>query len=188
MAVFASIKMSKTSEFLFVHSFRFYSASSVHYYSEVLPTQHCVGVSRRRAIGTASEGLAQVPYVVARAGCEPASLGREATNLPMSHHAPPRPNFFVMLPMSYIQNSRSGCKVNVVSSDSNGNAGSTNSLEIFLRHASLQALDSPVFQLNLPFPGIPTMHVSCNTEVAISVVDFLSHVNVGTWIKPDVYY
>ena len=63
----------------------------VHYYSEVLLTQHgyCVGVSHQSATGaTASEGLPQGPYVAARAGFEPTTFGRKATNLPMSHHTP----------------------------------------------------------------------------------------------------
>src|SRR6218665_2070397 len=59
----------------------------VHYYcnSEALPAEHkyCVGVSRQ----TASEGLAQGPYVAARAGFEPTTLrtkGDAFTNEPPS--------------------------------------------------------------------------------------------------------
>ena len=37
---------------------------------------------------TASDGLAQGPYIVARAGFEPATFRRKASNLPMSHHVP----------------------------------------------------------------------------------------------------
>src|SRR6218665_3022977 len=35
---------------------------------------YCIGVSRRRAQATVSEGLAQGPYMVARAGVEPTTL------------------------------------------------------------------------------------------------------------------
>ena len=38
---------------------------------------------------TASEGLAQVPYVAASAGFEPLRFGRKASTLPMCHHSPP---------------------------------------------------------------------------------------------------
>src|SRR6218665_3332034 len=69
----------------------------VHYYSEALPTQHgyCVGVSRRSAQATASEGLAHGPYVVTRAGFEPTILrtkGDESTKEP--------PHLYVCRPMS----------------------------------------------------------------------------------------
>jgi len=36
----------------------------------------------------ASDGLAQGPYVAARAEFEPVTFGRTASNLPMSHHTP----------------------------------------------------------------------------------------------------
>ena len=36
---------------------------------------------------TATEGLAQGPYVAARAGFEPTSFGQKVLNLPMTHHA-----------------------------------------------------------------------------------------------------
>ena len=47
----------------------------VHYYSEALPTGstqlgYCVGVSREAPQATASEGLAQGPYVAARTGSD----------------------------------------------------------------------------------------------------------------------
>ena len=35
-----------------------------------------------------SEGLAQGPYVATRVGFEPATSGRKAPNLQLSHHAP----------------------------------------------------------------------------------------------------
>ena len=38
---------------------------------------------------TVSKGLAQGPYVTARAGFEPATLWKKALNLPMSNNAPP---------------------------------------------------------------------------------------------------
>src|SRR6218665_1017396 len=80
--------------YLFIHSRYFYSAySRPLYYSEALPTQHgyCVGVSRRSALATASEGLAQGIYVAARAGFGPATLrtkGVESTNEPPRPHVP----------------------------------------------------------------------------------------------------
>ena len=64
----------------FIHSGYFYCASAVHYYSEAIPTQHghCrsfTSVARRRETPTtASEGLAQGPYVAARSGFEPTTL------------------------------------------------------------------------------------------------------------------
>ena len=51
----------------------------VLYYSEALPTTariltYCIGVSRRSAQATVGTGLAQGPYVAARAGVEPTTL------------------------------------------------------------------------------------------------------------------
>src|SRR6218665_3581669 len=46
---------------------------------------YCIGVSRRSAQATVSKGLAQVPYVVARAAFEPMTLltkGVDSTNEP----------------------------------------------------------------------------------------------------------
>ena len=63
----------------------------VLYYSEVLPTiQHgyCIGVSRRSAQAAVSKGLAQCPYVAARAGVEPTTLRLKVI---ISTKAPPRP-------------------------------------------------------------------------------------------------
>src|SRR6218665_1355393 len=78
--------------YLFIHSRDFYSAySRPLYYSEALPTQHgyCVGVSRRSALATASEGLAQGPYTWRlERDSDPRPFGRKASNLPMNHHAP----------------------------------------------------------------------------------------------------
>ena len=59
----------------------------VHYYSVALPAQHgfCVGVSQ----ATASEGLAQGPYVAARAGVEPMTLRTKGVlTLPMYQTRP----------------------------------------------------------------------------------------------------
>src|SRR6218665_614832 len=67
-----------------------------HYYR---PTQrrsrlqhgYCIGVSRRSAQATVSKGLAQGPYVVARAGVEPTTLRLRVVDLT---NAPPRPTNF----------------------------------------------------------------------------------------------
>ena|SRR6218665_582638 len=63
----------------------------VHFYSEVLSTQHryCAGVSRRAPQATVCSGLAQGPYVAARAGVETTTLRLKAIN---STNAPPCPN------------------------------------------------------------------------------------------------
>ena len=63
---------------------------------EALPTQHgyCAGVSREAPQATASEVLAQGPYVTARAGFEPATLrtkGFKSTN------EPPRPQNIIII-------------------------------------------------------------------------------------------
>src|SRR6218665_951508 len=65
----------------------------VHYYSEVLPTQHgyCAGVPRRSATGNRKLRTCQGPYMVARAGFELTTLrlkGIDSTN------APPPPTVF----------------------------------------------------------------------------------------------
>src|SRR6218665_5756 len=61
----------------------------VLYYSEALPTQHgyCMGVSRRSAQATAGKGLAQGPYMAARAQVEPMTLRTKGVD---STKAPPR--------------------------------------------------------------------------------------------------
>ena len=46
----------------------------VLYYAEALPTTARIGVSRRSAQATEDKGLAQGPYVAARAGVEPTTL------------------------------------------------------------------------------------------------------------------
>ena len=77
--------------YAFIHSDYFYSASSslLLRNSEALPTQHgyCAGISRRSA--TVSEGLTLDPYVAARAGVEPMTLGTkgfDSTNAPHTPH------------------------------------------------------------------------------------------------------
>ena len=62
------------------------------YYSEALHTTvriaYCIGVSRRSAQATAGKGLAQGPYVAARAGVEPTTLRLKVV---VPTKAPPRP-------------------------------------------------------------------------------------------------
>ena len=62
----------------------------VHYYSEVLPTQHgyCVGISCRSATGNCEWRTCQGPYVADRARFEPATFWTKALDLPLSHYAP----------------------------------------------------------------------------------------------------
>ena len=62
----------------------------VHYYAAALPTRngYCAGVSRRSSQATVSRGLAQGPYVAARAGVEPTTLWLRVIDLT---NAPPRP-------------------------------------------------------------------------------------------------
>ena len=70
----------------FIHSGYFYSASSSPLLLRGAPDTARI-LCRSFTLATASEGLAQGPYVAARAGFEPMTLLRQATNLPMSHHA-----------------------------------------------------------------------------------------------------
>ena len=77
----------------FIHSGYFYSAPLVHYYSETLPTTaRTYTVSEfhaeAHAQATVSKGLAQGPYVAARAGVEPTTLRLKVID---STNAPPRP-------------------------------------------------------------------------------------------------
>src|SRR6218665_3201240 len=71
----------------FIHSGHFYRSSTTQRRS---PLQHgyCIGVSRRSAQATAGKGLAQGPYVAARAEVEPPTL---RLNGIVSTKAPPRP-------------------------------------------------------------------------------------------------
>src|SRR6218665_578622 len=63
----------------------------VLYYSEALPTtaRNCIGGSRRSAQATAGKGLAQGPYMAARAGVEPTTLRLRVIT---STNAPPCPS------------------------------------------------------------------------------------------------
>ena len=80
----------------FIHSFILaisIAPLQVLYYSEVLPTTvydygYCIGVSRQSAQATVGKGLAQGPYVAARAGVEPKTLRLKVI---ISTKAPPRP-------------------------------------------------------------------------------------------------
>src|SRR6218665_1181402 len=54
---------------------------------------YCIGVSRRCAQATAGKGLAQGPYVAARAGVEPTTLQLKVI---VSTKAPPRPTVVVV--------------------------------------------------------------------------------------------
>src|SRR6218665_1070153 len=63
----------------------------VLYYSEALPTTargYCIGVSRQSAQATVGKGLAQGPYMAARAGVEPTTLRLRAVD---STKEPPCP-------------------------------------------------------------------------------------------------
>jgi len=57
--------------------------------SEALPTTPVDAVWSLHAetLQATSDGLAQGPYVAARAGTNPRPYGRKATTLPMLHHA-----------------------------------------------------------------------------------------------------
>src|SRR6218665_3610237 len=74
----------------FIHSGHFYSAPTTQRRS---PLQHryCIGVSRRSEQATAGKGLAQGPYMAARAGVEPTTLRLKAID---STKAPPRPTWW----------------------------------------------------------------------------------------------
>ena len=74
----------------FIHSAISIAPLQVLYYSEALPTQHgyCIGVSRRSAQATVGKGLAQGPYMAARAGVKPTTLRLKAVD---STKAPPCP-------------------------------------------------------------------------------------------------
>ena len=64
----------------------------VHYYSEAhtrLQHGYCIGVSRRSAQATVSKGLAQGPYMAARAAVEPMTLQLRVID---STNAPPHPS------------------------------------------------------------------------------------------------
>ena len=90
---------------VFIHSFILDISIvplQVHYYSEVLPTQHgyCVGVSRRSAQATASKGLPKVPTWRLERDLNPQPSGRMASTLPMRHHVQQNSCLFCNLFMS----------------------------------------------------------------------------------------
>src|SRR6218665_176782 len=71
-----------------IHLGYFYSTLQIPYYSDT--------VSEFQAPqATVSEGRVQGPYVTAS---NPRPFGREATNLPMSHHAPYIYTYMVVVP------------------------------------------------------------------------------------------
>src|SRR6218665_4019595 len=59
---------------------------------------YCIGVSRRSAQANAGKGLAQGPYVTARAGVEPTTL---RLTVIASTNAPSRPTFMQEMRMRY---------------------------------------------------------------------------------------
>src|SRR6218665_256733 len=65
-----------------------------------LQHRYCIGVSRRSAQATAGKGLAQGPYVVARAGVEPTTLRLKVI---VSTKAPPRPVLVGILLVSFLR-------------------------------------------------------------------------------------
>ena len=79
-------KRQTSTQHSFIHSISI-APLQVHYYTQTLPTQHLSEFQFYAKVpqATASEGLAQGPYVAARAGFEPATLrtkGDESTNEP----------------------------------------------------------------------------------------------------------
>ena len=68
----------------------------VHFYSEAIPTQHgyCAEFHAEAPQATASLGLAQGPYVAARAGFEPTTLRSKGFD---STKAPPRLTMYLVL-------------------------------------------------------------------------------------------
>src|SRR6218665_3039638 len=77
----------------FIHSGHFYSVpfkSSTTQRRSRLQHGHCIGVSRRSAQAIAGKGLAQGPYMAARAGVEPTTLRLRVI---ASTNAPSCPNF-----------------------------------------------------------------------------------------------
>src|SRR6218665_1393772 len=79
----------------FIHSCHFYSApssSSTTQRRSRLQHGYCIGVSRRSAQATAGKGLAQGPYMAARAGVEPTTLRLRVI---ASTNAPPCPIQYV---------------------------------------------------------------------------------------------
>src|SRR6218665_3661057 len=71
----------------FIHSGHFYKSITTQRRSR-LQHGYCIGVSRRSAQETVSKGLAQGPYVAAKAGVDPTILWLRVIDLT---NAPPRP-------------------------------------------------------------------------------------------------
>ena len=77
----------------FIHSFirpfleRPFKSSTTQRHSR-LQHGYCIGVSRRSAQATEGKGLAQGPYMAARAGVEPTTLRLKAIDSPRHHHVP----------------------------------------------------------------------------------------------------
>ena len=75
----------------FIHSFILaisIAPLQVHYYSEMLSTQHgyCVKVSHWSPRATASEGLTKVPTLGLERDLNQRPFRQKVSNLPMSHH------------------------------------------------------------------------------------------------------
>src|SRR6218665_959207 len=87
---------------LFFHSFcpflyRPFKSSTTQGRSR-LQHGYCIGVSRQSAQATVGKGLAQGPYMAARAGVEPTTLQLKAID---STKAPPCPTIYVRRHKSY---------------------------------------------------------------------------------------
>ena len=87
------------NKIVFIDSFgHLYSAPSSPLLLRGAPARlqhgYCIGVSRRSAQATLGKGLAQGPYMVARAGVEPTTLRLKATD---STKVPPCPTTSIVL-------------------------------------------------------------------------------------------
>src|SRR6218665_615645 len=91
------------NHYSFIHSFILaISIAQVHYTTRKrsrLQHGYCIGVSCRSTQATVSKGLAQGPYVVARAGVEPMTLRLRVIDLTS---APPRPTFKIRVYKNWI--------------------------------------------------------------------------------------
>ena len=90
--------------YIFIHSEHFYSASSSPLlYSKALPTTAiltlCRSLHAEELQATVSEGLAQGPYVAARAGFEPTTLQSKAMN--STNAAAHLTNYSSILPLKH---------------------------------------------------------------------------------------
>src|SRR6218665_1103757 len=86
----------------FIHSGHFYSASSSPLLLRGAPgySTDTIGFSRRSAQATVSKGLAQGPYVAARAEGEPTTLRLRVIDLT---NATPRPTRFISFSNSFLK-------------------------------------------------------------------------------------